>query len=54
MQELLLLLGDADKPQDEKRQARLLTGQLLYVVTESDPVRLLTGQLLYVVKEENL
>lgn len=53
MQEMLLLSGNAEKPQDENK-VRFTNLQLLYAVQESDPVRFATVQLLYAVQEENL
>lgn len=53
MQEIILTLGNAVKPQDGNKVEFLQT-QLLYAVVEYDPVQFLNVQLLYAVQEENL
>lgn len=53
MQEMLLLAGNTEKPQDENKVS-FITTQLLYAVQELDPVRFTTVQLLYAVQEENV
>ena len=53
MQEILLLTGNNEKPQDGNK-VEFTTVQLLYAVQENDPVRFTTVQLLYAVREENL
>lgn len=51
MQEILLMGGGGEKPQDENK-VMLISTQVLYATPDYDPVQFISLQVLYAVQEE--